>query len=103
MDSDTYQGDEDTSERRGGENPLGTSRSHHEQQHMPPSGVQGESTMPRATRLFQKIRDLRDIHQMAKDLEEENARLKSLLQQVGTGAMERVERRTQCCLKRLDT
>ncbi len=86
MDSDTYQGDEDTSERRGDENPLGTSRSHHEQQHMPPSGVQGESTMPRATRLFQKIRDLRDIHQMAKDLEEENARLKSLLQQVGTGA-----------------
>lgn len=77
-----YQGDEDASERREDENPLDT---HHErQQNMTAVGAHSESTLPRTTGLFKKIRDLRDIHQMAKDLEEENARLKSLLQQVGT-------------------
>ena len=38
---------------------------------------------------LQKIRDLRDVHHMVKTLEEENARLKSVLQQVTGGSGER--------------
>lgn len=82
MSSVAYQGDEGVSERREDENPLDT---HHErQQNTTAVGGHSDSTQPRTSGLFKKIRDLRDIHQMAKDLEEENARLKSLLQQVGT-------------------
>lgn len=38
---------------------------------------------------LQKIRDLRDVHHMVKTLEEENVRLKSVLQQVTGGSGER--------------
>lgn len=55
-----------------------------EGQELPGVAGSSEAPMSRASGLFKKIKDLRDIHQMAKDLEEENTRLKSLLQQVGT-------------------